>query len=195
MSSVSGSRGARGARKAAGIAAIVLCSLAAIFALGVSALDVGVYGLAGLLLAGGALALAIELVSRGRGPLALATAAVGVPVAVAAVVGGAGIGERLACSDGERQALARIEHVGGARPSIAGDLQSTGCIVRYTAPIDAAAAVDHYRAALAATGWKLDPRADPATGCLQATRANLHAWVSWWPAEHSATRVVVSVND
>lgn len=191
--------GQSGVGRAAGVVAIAVTGLVAFLAFGTTVLDLGPYGLPALAVAAAGLGLAVMLVQRGRGFAALLVAAICAPAAFAAGAGGSAVGERIACGDGERHALAQIEHLGGARPGIGGDLQTGGCIVRYSAPaVDSAAVVSHYRGALGAGGWRLAvPQvygSDASSGELRAARGAFSLWISWWTGR-SSTRVVVSLND
>jgi hypothetical protein len=88
------------------------------------------------------------------GVLCLALALVAVPV----------VGDLTACSAAERRVFAEVPHYGGARPRPSGNGEAGSCMATYRASASEDRVLAHYRQALGAGGWTVEPSLASAEG-------------------------------
>jgi hypothetical protein len=88
------------------------------------------------------------------GVLCLALAVVAVPVVV----------DLTACSAAERRVFAEVPHHGGARPRPSGNGDAGSCMATYRTDASEGRVLAHYRRALDARGWTVQPAVASARG-------------------------------
>jgi hypothetical protein len=85
--------------------------------------------------------------ARRLGVLCPALAVVAVPVLL----------DLIACSAAERRVFAEVPHNGGARPRPSGNGETGSCMATYRASASEDRVLAHYRQALGAGGWTVQP--------------------------------------
>ena len=150
-----------------------------------------------LLTAGAALALVVILARRGHGRAALAVALIAVPAGVASMVAGILVAERVVCEQREERVLREIPPLQGANPGVAGDIDSGGCVIRYTVSSQPRAVLGYYEARLNAAGWRLVGAEVYEPGRVGEGFAERDGFSQsiFWSRLDSGTRVVVAVHD